>query len=232
MIRYAQLNITVDKTNLQKDVLPLVNQTWQPHYNLRDYEGDWNVLALRSPGGNSNHAYAESFNEKAFADTEIMDRCPAIKSLLNSLACEKLSARLLNLKQGATIKLHRDRELAFENGEARLHFPVFTNPQVAFQLDGHLLKMEPGECWYINANLPHSVANNGATDRIHLVVDCLVNPWLQDLFSRSASSTSFVNEKELKARLYEQNIPVIQELPRQNTAQSTLLANEMEAQLL
>jgi hypothetical protein len=40
-----------------------------------------------------------------------------------------------------------------------------------------LLKMGGGECWYINANLPHSVSNLGGTDRIHLVMDWVVNDW-------------------------------------------------------
>ena len=39
--------------------------------------------------------------------------------------------------------------------------------------------MAEGECWYLNFSLPHKVANNGDKDRIHLVVDCMLNHWLQ-----------------------------------------------------
>src|SRR6266550_2860809 len=96
-----------------------------------------------------------------------------------------MSVRLLNLKTNSLIKEHRDHELSFEKGEARLHIPVFTNPQVAFYLNNVLLTMREGECWYINANLPHRVRNKGLSDRIHLVVDCKVNDWLEELFAKS-----------------------------------------------
>jgi hypothetical protein len=38
--------------------------------------------------------------------------------------------------------------------------------------------MKEGECWYLNFNLPHRVKNSGTADRIHLVIDCVVNDWL------------------------------------------------------
>jgi hypothetical protein len=33
---------------------------------------------------------------------------------------------------------------------------------------------------YLNVNLPHRVAHRGAADRIHLVIDCVVNDWLRE----------------------------------------------------
>jgi hypothetical protein len=49
---------------------------------------------------------------------------------------------------------------------------------VEFYLDGELLPMEPGECWYLNLDLPHRVQNLGSSDRLHLVVDCVADEWL------------------------------------------------------
>jgi hypothetical protein len=43
--------------------------------------------------------------------------------------------------------------------------------------------MQPGECWYLNFDLPHRVQNLGATDRVHLVVDCQVNDWLRAMIA-------------------------------------------------
>jgi hypothetical protein len=32
--------------------------------------------------------------------------------------------------------------------------------------------------WERNINLPHRVHNRSAVDRVHLVLDCVVNDWL------------------------------------------------------
>ena len=92
-----------------------------------------------------------------------------------------MAVRFLNLRAGAIIKQHRDMELAFEKGMARLHFPVFTNTGVEFYIENDRVILQEGECWYINANLPHRVSNNGSTDRIHLIVDCEVSDWLKEI---------------------------------------------------
>ena len=39
--------------------------------------------------------------------------------------------------------------------------------------------MQEGECWYLDLSLPHRVQNRSNVDRIHLVVDCLLNDWLR-----------------------------------------------------
>ena len=85
--------------------------------------------------------------------------------------------------------------------------------------------MQPGECWYINANLLHRVSNKGVTDRIHLVVDCLVNDWLRDLFNRA--------DKQMKEEVVdvEKQKQIIAALRRQNTPTATQLANRLEQEL-
>ena len=49
------------------------------------------------------------------------------------------------------------------------------------------MTLAPGETWYLNVNLPHSVTNGGDEPRVHLVVDCEVNGWLRELFSASTA---------------------------------------------
>jgi hypothetical protein len=45
--------------------------------------------------------------------------------------------------------------------------------------------MAEGECWYLNVNQPHRVENRGSADRVHLVLDCVVDEWLRALFARA-----------------------------------------------
>ena len=53
MIRFARLPLTVNIPEIQKEVISLFRQTWLPHYNRHDYEGNWNVLVLRGLNGDS-----------------------------------------------------------------------------------------------------------------------------------------------------------------------------------
>ena len=46
--------------------------------------------------------------------------------------------------------------------------------------------LEAGSCWYLRLSDPHSVANRGTEDRVHLVVDAEVNDWVGEVFARAA----------------------------------------------
>ena len=201
VIRCAKLDLPIDVPPLQAEVAALPDR-WRPHFQTAHYDGAWTVLPLRSVGGRPDETMPFALGDAPpnYAATPLLALCPAIGRFLDSLACPVRSARLLNLRSGAVIKPHRDAELAFENGEARLHVPVFTNPDVEFAIDDERVVMEPGSCWYINANLTHRVANRGACDRIHLVVDCGVDDWLRERFAAAAIFHSEIRRDPREAR--------------------------------
>lgn len=224
IICYARLNLAVDISGLQREIKRVLEkEAWMPHYNRSHYTGDWSVLPLRAPGGVHTNPFAELMGHNAFEDTLLMDELPSVRRLLDQLKCEKLSARLLNLK--ANIKPHRDAELAFENGEARLHIPVFTHEQVEFYVEEQKINMAAGDCWYINANLLHSVANKGTADRIHLVIDCKVNNWLSGVFEQAEKTC--MGKKTDRAR----QLLMIESLRMQNSAHASALADKLEREL-
>ena len=100
------------------------------------------------------------------------------------------AVRLLRLEAGARIREHRDHMLGLADGEARLHIPVATNPDVDFVVAGRRLVLNVGETWYIDFSLPHRVANRGTTARVHLVIDCAANDWLRGLLPPDPSPES------------------------------------------
>ena len=101
------------------------------------------------------------------------------------MRCPVLIARFLALGPGARILAHHDEGLGFDAGTARLHVPLASAPEVTFELDGVPVAMAPGECWYLDFRRPHAAANSSAVRRIHLVVDCLVDPWLTSVFAEA-----------------------------------------------
>ena len=175
-----------DVARLQADLSRMVADEFLPHFNTANYQGDWSAVPLRAIGGRTDHIYPDPAAKNKFADTPLLARCDYIREVLATLQCPLQAVRFLRLKAGSLIKEHRDHELGFEDGEVRLHIPVRTNPEVEFVLNQIRVIMNEGDCWYLNVNQPHRVANRGATDRIHLVIDCVVNEWLRNVLLTAA----------------------------------------------
>lgn len=188
MIKYLQLPFLFDKAAMQKDLNTLESKSWKLHYNTQHFEGVWSALPLRSVNGSLHEIIAHDATTSVFADTELMKSCPSLKAIINEFKCEKLGIRLLKLEAGAIIHAHSDRDLYFEEGEIRLHIPIKTNELVEFFLEGEQIKMKEGECWYMNLALLHNINNKSQFDRIHLVMDCVVNDWVKNLFQNPAIS--------------------------------------------
>ena len=224
MICFAKLPLRIAIADIQHEVKS-ITVSWHPHLNTFDYQGGWEVLSLRSPGGLCSTIIPDIINGSVFTDTLLMSKSPVIKQITDNLGCPIMAVRLLNLKSGGIIKPHKDNDLAFEKGEARIHIPIFTNPEVEFYVDEQLVKMNEGECWYINANLKHSVSNNGETDRIHLVIDCVVNDELIDLFENADKIT---RDEEYNVA---EKLLIIDALRRQQTPAAIKIANEIEFEI-
>jgi len=226
VIRCARLDLQVDLPSLQMEVAALPDR-WSPHFQKAHFDGEWTVLPLRSIKGSTDETmpFALGPEPAQYAATPLLGWCPGIARFLGSLACPVMTARLLNLRRGAVIKPHRDVELAFEKNEARLHVPIFTNPDVEFFIVEQRVVMEPGTCWYINANLTHRVANHGDTDRIHLVVDCGVNDWLRERFAGAEVFHSLIRRDPREAR------QMIESLRAMNTPAALAIIAQLEEEL-
>jgi hypothetical protein len=187
MLNSLKLPFQFAKDRLGDDLARIQPSDWVRHFNTRDFEGDWSVAPLRSVDGKAKQIYPDpTAGTDRFADTPLMAASPYFQEVVESFRCPKQAVRLLRLGAGSRIKEHRDYCLGFEDNELRIHIPVATNPEVEFYVSGERVVMREGEAWYINFNLPHKIYNGGATDRIHLVIDCEVNDWLRSvIYARS-----------------------------------------------
>jgi hypothetical protein len=176
-----RLPLTFDAAQLQADFARLREEDWIPHFNKAYYEGDWSAVPLRSIGGRTDHIYSDPVR-RDFLPTEILERSPYFQEVIGAFPCPLLAVRLLRLKTGSRIKEHTDLNLGYEDGEIRVHIPIHTNLGVEFYLAGERVILGEGECWYINTSLNHRVSNLGEADRIHLVIDCVVDDWVRAIF--------------------------------------------------
>jgi hypothetical protein len=182
-MRCLKLPFRFDAPRLVADLAHVAPAEWIPHVNRQHYSGQWSGAALRSAGGAADNIVPETRDLAVFRDAALLARCDYFPEVLATFRCPLQAVRLLRLHAGSTIAEHVDRALDFEDGEVRIHVPIVTSEHVNFVLDGSRLIMAPGESWYTNVNLPHAVENAGTTDRIHLVLDCLVDDWLRAVFA-------------------------------------------------
>lgn len=101
----------------------------------------------------------------------------------------------MRLAAGGAIKRHVDAFETLYDGQVRLHIPVITSPQIRFFVAGLRVNMQAGEVWYLNVLRRHWVQNPSDIDRIHLVVDCVVNDRLRDMIENIATKLGLVGER-------------------------------------
>lgn len=185
-----RLPLDFEPARLAADMANFSKGQWIEHFVKQNYDGDWSVIPLRGPAG-ASHPVQMIYSDPSrtdFTDTPMLAGSPYFQRVLTAFACPLQAVRLMRLTPGSVIKEHHDNDLAFEQGMVRIHIPVVTNVDVDFRLNGVRVGMPAGSSWYLRLSDPHSVANRGAADRVHLVIDAVVNDWVTELFERAAAS--------------------------------------------
>lgn len=103
--------------------------------------------------------------------------------------CDVLRVQLARLPAGAQIGRHRDGTILAQIH--RLHVPIATNGGVVFEIGEGTFHLAEGELYELNNVVPHAVRNDGASDRVHLLVDLMPH--------RLARAVYFDSARELAA---------------------------------
>lgn len=233
MKNYAPENATFllpfqfDVEKLQYDLDTCRKFKFLRHYVPQNYEGDNYTLPLRSIEGQLDFAVALPNNSNRFEDTAALLDCTYFKKVIDTFQCQKEAIRLMNMTPGRIMKTHTDYQCGYEDGVFRVHIPILTNDKVCFMLNNKRLIMQPGEAWYGNFNLPHSVRNDGNTDRVHLVMDCIRNEWSDSMFE--AIGYDFDKEGDVQEVLSDDTkMRMIEELERQSTPAAKKLIKQLK----
>lgn len=184
--RYLRLPLAFDVARLQQDLARLPPSAWSQHFNTQAYDHGWSCLPLRSVGGSTTNNIPQENGD--FQATTYLRQCPYFCEVLNTFECEQTSVRLMALAPGGSIKEHRDPKTASEFGITRLHIPIQTSPDVLFRIDGESVHFSAGGTWYLNATCLHSVRNPSTRPRVHLMLDCINNAWLDDVLQQSGAA--------------------------------------------
>lgn len=115
--------------------------------------------------------------ESVFEGMDVIDY-PACKGALNdaiwsiSIGEAFLPARamVIKLKPGGVIRRHYDSG-GYSEATERFHLPIVTNPNAWLACGDQVEHMEAGGLYRFDKHEWHYGANEGETDRIHLVAD-------------------------------------------------------------
>lgn len=156
----------IDKTLIEETLIDLKNYNWSPVWADKRYAGDhWMTCPL-----------IEEFNKTP----------NFISFALAAVIEEKMKCKIKNLMfyamlPGGDIPPHRDMVGNVGFGGLRLHVPIITNDKVNFVVAGKKVVMGVSELWALDTSYTHSVSNFGSENRIHLVMDVIVNDWVLSL---------------------------------------------------
>ena len=178
-VRFLYLpQFTYDVDKLQLDLAEAI----KCHPFIDKMTKTWKSIPLRSvdglegrrgnEGGNLNN----SPDPDKYKDTSVMDVCPYIKEILNSLGVPLLKVRLMSLEPKRLLPEHTDE---FNDDRIfRIHIPIITHKDVLFYVDGKAKHLEEGKMCYANVRKVHKVHNKSNVTRVHLVFDV----WVTDEF--------------------------------------------------
>lgn len=227
--KYLRLSLQFHAWRLQRDLARLQHYPWIEHLNRHVHDGGWRALPLRSVDGEVEGIAAVKTDPARYCATRYLAECDYIPEVLASLQCPLMSVRLMSLAAGGEIRRHTDLDLSFEDGSVRLHIPIQTDSQVIFHIDDSPVNFSAGECWYMNANYPHQVSNRSNRERVHLVVDCLVNDWLHEKFMQAGYCKPVVENKYGDPGINDENAPeVIAQLEAMGTLTSLKMAQRVQ----
>jgi hypothetical protein len=130
----------------------------------------------------------QAISESAFYDHRESINYPAwdclpqvrhlVMTLMSAVEGQRLGRCFISrMKPGSQIYPHKDigddLSVHYDNEQyySRYHIVLQGLPGSLFMCGGETVCMQTGEVWWFNGALEHSVINNSADDRIHIVVD-------------------------------------------------------------
>jgi aspartate beta-hydroxylase len=180
-----QLPLELDPAQLQHALMQIASYEPQKQrtYQSPTHHQHWGGVSLHAIGGRWDDASPGGPALIGYQETEMLAIAPYFRHVMDALQCPKRSVRISILNPGGRINPHRDQDLGFDKGAIRVHVPITTSDDVDFVLGGASVgPWLPGEVWYGDFSLEHSLAHRGAEQRVHIVADLCINDWLLGLF--------------------------------------------------
>lgn len=111
------------------------------------------------------------------AMTKLPDAKAEILNIMRLVSGSRLGRVLVTrLEPGKKILPHKDTEGAYAKYYTRYHLVLQGLPGSLFNCGDETVNMKTGELWWFDAAAEHSVVNNSADDRVHVLIDVRIDP--------------------------------------------------------
>lgn len=197
--RACRLASNLDVEMARTEALAVPDVVWRTHFNSGYHNGLWQAIALRGSAFAMIDIVPGEYPLDSFQNNAMMESCPALAQLVAQMSCAQKSVRIMRLASGGVIREHVDAGVSLASGEARLHIVLKSDEHTHFYVDQKRVPMRVGECWYVDVSRPHRVTNTGPNDRIHLVIDCVANPWLLNAIDQSDGGEPYMDNEDPQA---------------------------------
>ena len=172
----VRLPFNFNKERLQKELILLENE-WEVSITPRTKTGDYWIINLMVPDLEAERVDGIL----PFKRHPALINCPYIVEILDTFPCRYQRIMLRKLMPGKGFTKHRD-PMYYEKGEVRIHVPILTDNKFEIYFNEERVVMPAGECWYLNTRLIHWGINKSEQARVHLIMDCDVNDWWENIF--------------------------------------------------
>jgi hypothetical protein len=177
-LHFHDYDLKLDANRLKEELIAA--ETYHPFVNKAIKM--WKSIPLRSfdgiegKQGNEGGGINNSPDPNRYKDTSVMEKCPYIKEILDSLKVPILKVRLMRLEPNNILPEHIDQ---FRDDRIfRMHIPIVTHPDVLFYVENNPKHIPEASLWYVNVRKSHKVHNKSKIIRVHLVFDV----WVTDDF--------------------------------------------------
>ena len=211
---FVKLPLLFDAERLREEIAQFAEDEWQGH--ATGYSGNTSI-PLISLNGEYNDAMVGPMQP-----TPALARCEYIRQIMTTFDEVFSRSRLMRLQPGFDVPPHIDINYHWYN-RVRVHIPITTNEDVLFYCNDRHVHMRAGECWIFNSWMEHTVRNQGARTRVHLVLDMAGSPRFWDLVDKGerpfaetqspAAEAKFVEYRpgmETRVRTETFNAPLVQ----------------------
>ena len=183
---------------LETTIKVLKNLSYSAVKTKYNAKGDWDAVSIRGYSDDIGNILKPGVLKSDVEPAELRwtslyeepDLLP-LKEILSHIPAEFERVRVMRLKAGTTIKKHTDKvDKEIKQGKiVRLHVPLKTNQHVHFYLwegkkENHFT-LQVGKYYYVDVTAAHAVHNKADFDRLHLVIDCYMNPRLENLLKQA-----------------------------------------------
>ena len=169
------------------------NEDFAPVVTKYNKKGNWTAISLKGYGSDPKQigkgGVLGTETSDTLQETALYDELN-IGAILENIPAETDRVRLMRLEAGTKIAKHTDKvDKEIKAGKlVRLHVPLRTSNNVHFYLwegkDEYHFNLQVGKYYYVDVSKPHAVHNKADFDRLHLVVDCYMNPKLKNLLNQ------------------------------------------------